>query len=42
MAIAYEDGINGQPLTITIDAVAWAQPSATSWWNRGLWKSGAP
>ena len=34
MAIAYEDGINGEPLTITIDAVAWAQPSATSWWNR--------
>ncbi len=34
MAIAYEDGINGQPLTITIDAIAWAQPSATSWWNR--------
>ena len=34
MAIAYEDGINGQLLTITVDAVAWAQPSATSWWNR--------
>ena len=31
MAIAYADTINGQPLTMTIDAVAWAQPLAASW-----------
>ncbi|MCY4128842.1 MAG: hypothetical protein OXG15_06320 [Gammaproteobacteria bacterium] len=45
MATAYVDAINGQPLTITIDAVAWAQPVAARWWtccrqlNRLLGKS---
>lgn len=31
MATAYVDTINGQPLTISIDAVAWAQPARASW-----------
>lgn len=34
MASAYVDTINGQPLTMTIDAVAWAQPLAASWLTR--------
>lgn len=34
MATAYADTINGQPLTITIDAVAWAQPTKASWLMR--------
>ena len=34
MAIAYQDAVNGQPLTVTIDAVAWAQPDAANWFTR--------
>ncbi len=34
MASAYVDTINGQPLTLTIDAVAWAQPLVASWLTR--------
>lgn len=34
MATSYVDAINGQPLTISIDAVAWAQPVAASWLTR--------
>ena len=34
MATAYADTINGQHLTISIDAVAWAQPAKASWLTR--------
>ena len=34
MATAYIDAVNGQPLTITINAVAWAQPVAAGWLTR--------
>ena len=33
-ATAYQDAINGQPLTIAIDAIAWAEPLAASWLKR--------
>ena len=36
MATAYTDTINGQPLTIVIDAVAWAEPVAMGWFARCL------
>ena len=31
MASAYQATINGQPITIAINAVAWAQPASASW-----------
>ncbi|MCY3859264.1 MAG: hypothetical protein OXG25_10205 [Gammaproteobacteria bacterium] len=34
MASAYQATINGQPITIAINAVAWAQPAAASWLTR--------
>ena len=34
MAIAYLDAVNGHPLTIAVDAVAWAQPDAANWFTR--------
>ena len=34
MATAYHDAVNGQPLTITINADAWAQPDTANWFTR--------
>lgn len=34
MATAYTDTVNGQPITVAINAAAWQEPAITSWWAR--------